>query len=155
MPLHLLPLHHDVPHHLSCLLHCGRHYTSEEDCHQHHLSYHRVPTAHLSTLAAHQPPRPTTMPHARFTRALDLGTRFQVTLHQEEGERRSDERAVLASSSDSVTSSSSVFTSSCSSWSSEQSVPDLRSSQQSSADLRSLFSVAAPTSRAVPREVEK
>ena len=67
------------------------------------------------------------MSPARHTGALDLGTRFQVTLHQEEGERRSDERAVLASSSDSVTFSSSVSTSSCSSWSSDQSVPDLRS----------------------------
>ena len=139
MRLHLLPLHHGVPHHLPCLLHYGRNYTSEEDRHQHRLSYHRLPTAHLTALAAHQPPRPTIMSPARHTGALDLGTRFQVTLHQEEGERRSDERAVLASSYGSVTFSSSVFTSSCSSWSSEQSVPDLRSSQQSSADLRSLL----------------
>ena len=103
MRLHLLPLHHGVPHHLPCLLHYGRNYTSEEDRHQHRLSYHRLPTAHLTALAAHQPPRPTIMSPARHTGALDLGTRFQVTLHQEEGERRSDERAVLTSSSDSVT----------------------------------------------------
>lgn len=47
MRLHLLPLHHGVPHHLPCLLHYGRNYTSEEDRHQHRLSYHRLPTAHL------------------------------------------------------------------------------------------------------------
>ena len=91
MRLHLLPLHHGVPHHLPCLLHYGRNYTSEEDRHQHRLSYHRLPTAHLTALAAHQPPRPTIMSPARHTGALDLGTRFQVTLHQEEGERGSDE----------------------------------------------------------------
>ena len=85
MRLHLLPLHHGVPHHLPCLLHYGRNYTSEEDRHQHRLSYHRLPTAHLTALAAHQPPRPTIMSPARHTGALDLGTRFQVTLHQGRG----------------------------------------------------------------------
>ena len=41
MRLHLLPLHHGVPHHFPCLLHYCRNYTSEEDRHQHRLSYHR------------------------------------------------------------------------------------------------------------------
>jgi len=137
LPLHLLPLHHGVPHHLPCLLHCGRHYTTEEDRHQHYLSCR---AAHLSTVAAHQQPWPTgalppamptgTPSPAWPTEAPDLATRLQVTLHQEEGERPSDERAVLTSSPDSAISSSSVSTSSGSSWSTDQSVPDLRSQLQ-------------------------